>query len=735
MVATVALMAALIAGVMLAGAPRPPASALWALVMGLALGWVWLRGSRPATPWAMPALVLGGLSLVQLVPLPHALRAVLSSESTHLVDLVLGDAGHGWRPLAVDPSLTWQATARVFGAAAASLLAVEVARRSDGRRWLRAGLLGLVMVVVALGILTAAGWRMRWLATLSTSSRLSAPLRNANHLGALLAAILPLVWSVGARAMEARSERRIAILLLGLGGNVALFATASRGAVLVGVLVQVVVLGSLWRQGGRARVAAKAVVAALLLGMVVGGAGLWSRLRPTDAVDDVGIAATRATVWASAIPLMRAHPWVGIGRGALPEVLPRYTPIAAHHRYDFIENELWQLGIDLGALGLVVVAAAAWCAWRMIRQRRKSSLGQAALWGLLAFVLSNLFDFSWELPLLATVAAILAALGVEAEADPPVQPRRLLPLLASLAAVFTASMALGPLGRSTERDPSPPCAPMFLARHPLDGEVPLRCLGSGLSRDPSRDLDRTLMLLPYDGRAHGLAARLLYAAGQRDQAALEARLSLEQTQWLLLDGQVEEVLALFGDDDVRAAAAIPDRPLSVLRNAVARLVAGARPALAATLAARLQLLEPSHVGAAQILLRVAGQRRDTNAAVAAARALLAADDSEQSTERIAALLPQLGARDEAFALFMEPPSNPASVTARARAAVAVAVADPPAPALWPGAQVAAEAALARAVSLDDKAQLHEALASLFARQQDAARAAAERLAAARLRGH
>ena len=729
--ATAALLIALVAGTVLAGAPRPPAAPLWALGLGLSLLAVFALGGRPRASLALPALSLGALSLLQLVPLPHGVRALLSSESTRMIDLVLGEAGHGWRALAVDPALTLQATARAFGAASAALLAAEAAVHSTGRSWLRAALAGLFVLMLALGLATTAGWHLPWLGP--SGPRLASPLRNANHLGALLAAILPVIWALCAEAIEGRTSRRVWLVLVGVAGNVALFATASRGAILVGVATQMVVLWSLWRRGKRSKQVALAVGAAMVVATLLGGVGLWARLQPAPPVDEVGVSLSRPVVWAAAWPVVRAHALVGIGRGALPEVLPRYAPMSAYHRYDFIENQLWQLFIDFGALGLGALAAVMWAAVSLVRQRRHSRRAAAALWGLVALAVANLVDFSWELPLVATVAAILAALGSQ---EPPVSGHRwprLQGLATAVGAVTIGALALSPLGRTSEAETGAPCAPRLLERHPLDGEVVLRCLASG-SPEPSRELDRALLLLPYDGRAHAIAARLLVAAGQHDQAVVEARVALEHTRWVLLDGQVAEVLDLFATDDDRAAAAVPDRPITALRLAVAQLGGGARPALAMMLATRLQLLDPTQVGAANILLASAAQRRDTNAALVAARALLAADPSPAAPEKVAAILPGLGARAEAFALLIEPPTHAGTRAARARAAVTVAVADPPAPTLWPQARAVAESALAQALTLDDKALLHDALAELCDREQQPAHASAERAEANRLRG-
>src|SRR5262249_36635110 len=153
-----------------------------ALTLVLALVRTRDAGGLPLQLFALPLLVAGAASLVQLVPLPHALRALLSPESERVAELALRGVPHAsWRPLTADVAAGLEATTRLLGATA-FLLALGGARDEDERRRLRGALLG---ALAALALVAAAG-QVSPGAVATPRALARFPFANANHAGALL---------------------------------------------------------------------------------------------------------------------------------------------------------------------------------------------------------------------------------------------------------------------------------------------------------------------------------------------------------------------------------------------------------------------------------------------------------------------------------------------------------------------------------------------------------------------
>jgi hypothetical protein len=712
------------AAVLLAGGTRPPSSlalaAAAAVTLVLALLASRKSGGLSIQPFAWPLAIACAATLAQLVPLPHAVRALLSPATERAVELALRDLPHGsWRPLTADVAATLESAARLFGVTA--FLLALAAREEDERRLVRGALLG------ALGALAGVTlWNLG--AGNAGRALVRFPFANPNHAGALLALALPVVLAMAARADGG------ALIALGaalLAGNALLAATVSRSAIAFGLGGQSItlVLALRNRSAATARLTSGLFVLAALAALVVGALPLIERLRSATAI-------ARSDIWRGALPLLRDHWPAGIGRGALAFVYPRYGALASHTRFAFVENEWLELPVDLGVpVAFAVLATGAWALGRVFAS--ELSLGRkAALAGIGALAAHSFFDFAVEAPGVALSACLVTALACPTG-------RRKLTLGAGLAfaalTIALAAAAFSPLGRSAETDadalraaPSEETAEAAFRRHPADGFLADLAAESLLrAHDPRAAawLERALVDGPNDPLAHRLLARALAMAGLRDQAAAELHRALAMAT---AEERIEielDAVAIFGGDGERMVKALPDDAL-VQRDVLGQLLDRKQLAAAERVATALLALDPRNSdGLRGLLAARVGLQRDVELDSLAER-LLEVDRSPSAVDvAMRALARVEPARadqilDGALARATGGELVPLA-TARARRAIERNQLD--------SARTLLESALARAVSAEDKAGLHDALADVDDKAGRPNRAALERAEAARFR--
>jgi O-antigen ligase len=726
------------AAVAWAGAIRPPATVALAAATGLTLLAVvlaatWRRVALMSHPLAWPIAVVLGLVLLQLVPLPGAVRARLSPTEESLRALLLRDLPHGdWRPLTVDVGATLDAALRLGAVLALLLVAAQLGR--VGRFWLRATIGGAAAALLAPALLGVLGITLPapLASTGPTQALLHFPFVDANHAAALLLLVIPLavLWVAQGRDTQRLAAAALLTLLL-----LALVGTRSRAGLVEGVGAGAVTALLLARRADcERRVAAwigGGLIAVGLLGIVL-AAPRWMGLG--------GDFSWRWTLTRAGAAIARDHALVGVGRGAVGQVLPRYTELAARNRYPFLENGYLQLACDVGLLGMALVIAAFVRGWRQrVRTLPRSATELAARVGLVALAVHESADFAIEALGVALCACAVAALALRSV------ERLSRGAAAALALALLALCALSTtaLGRSAEveaqalltmpadADALAARADAIFLRHPSDAFVAdaaaARLLALGDARGV-RWLDRALLVAPYDVEAHRLAARALASTGRRAQAASELDRALGWASDTDRQRLLEEAVTILRDEPTLLA------PLAAVDPSVARrlyatlererlwsaLAAAAAvteerapddvPALAATVRAALELATP----AADAAKRLAALDHEPAGALLAARGLAQAGDRATAARVLDEQL-RTGLTDERLVEL-----------ATARAGLTV---DPS------EAAEVLQAAIARAVDVSAKATLHEALAEVLARAGRADRAAAERLEAARLRGH
>jgi tetratricopeptide (TPR) repeat protein/O-antigen ligase len=213
----------------------------------------------------------------------------------------------------------------------------------------------------------------------------------------------------------------------------ALVFTLSRGGVL-SLLLTLVALLALLRALGLTR------WSVLLMGALVAvtiAYGAWIGLEPflarvrTGPLDYV----SRGTQSLTTLPMLATFPLFGVGLGAYKDIYFRYQPPALHPGkvyFPYAHNDLLQLVVETGLVGAALVL---WAVWRVGRDlvgahllgrgrcpvsgdttpaRRQDpfsvGIGLGALGGVLALLVSSVFDFAARIPANGILGA--ACLGV-----------------------------------------------------------------------------------------------------------------------------------------------------------------------------------------------------------------------------------------------------------------------------------------------------------------------------------
>ncbi len=522
------------------------------------------RQGRPITiPWTIAPLVFAfGATLMVLLPLPAALRALLDARGADLKEWVAGALPAAAQQLvlpvlAVDPPEAALAMLRVVAAACVFVVIADRARRRQPREKLHRLFLvgGVLVLAIALFHRLANLHAIYGVVPVRVGGPLYGPLVNPNHLARVLGAFSFLALS-GYPALRNAGER-VATGFVAGALALGVFLTYSRGGALA--FVATAVLGTLlwwfsrWR-GESADGPDRAAAAVPLVTLTITALAVWfvrdALVKEFESIASSPLESSKAYLYGPALDLVRAHPWVGVGPGGFRTALPSLVPIGElpTPRFTHVENVLLEIlsshGLVLGS-GLLATAGAT--AWHLLRRLRSPATRGPVLVLVFLFV-GDMFDFVLQIPaglLLAAAALGLAAATAVSAGAPALRwkPIKTVPVMVLLMLVTAAStwMALPDSRRAldtklehAEGEARRELLTRAMARHPLD---PWYAYALAVEARNARDVrealvwaNRALILDPNSGSAHQEAARALWAIGNVDQALSAYRLAWAATR-------------------------------------------------------------------------------------------------------------------------------------------------------------------------------------------------------------
>jgi O-antigen ligase len=619
-----------------------PRGAQIATALAVAVALAPIATSRRVLARFSPLIVLAGVATfftaLQLVPLPHALLEALDATNVALRDdgatLAGVTANH---TITLDVPGTVGALVFFVTLLGLAIVAVRISISSGGRLFLisvLAGLCGTCAVVAFVhrffdlpglyGVITD-----------TNGPQLLSPLINGNQTACLMT--VGAVLSIGlVMYPRQRAGVRAAWLACALVCAVACLMTLSRGGALalgVGGFVTIAVLvaqrfvANDTPRRRRASFLSSSLpigivsVCAVIVVLYASAGGVKDQFTHTS-LDEIHAPRSKFVAWRSAVELIDESPWVGIGRGAFEPVFQRVHPASAYATYTHLENEYLQAVVDWGVPGAIVLAfVAIWLVAGALRRWRDGPLAAGALGALAAVLLQSNVDFGIEfLGLAAPITVVVATLVYVPLRE--TTPKRLA-ATRSIRIAHIVTLALGALLLTTSitkpiaedhaelearTDVSFDELRGTLARHPFDYYGYARLAESMLrANQPGavRLLNHALVLHPTDPGLHLAAARMLYAAKHRDQAAIEyaAALPAARDQRHIFS----EIAQRFSPDI--AATAIP--PDVVMIDSWMRTLAELdRDDITLAWLEHVVLLKPQALHACERLFTLATQRVD-----------------------------------------------------------------------------------------------------------------------------
>jgi O-antigen ligase len=366
-----------------------------------------------------------GLVLVQLVPLPPAIWALLPGRGTVAEGYRLLGMPLPWLPLSLSPHATQGALLSFVPPVAIFAAARWLGPDKPG--WSGLILLGVALAGVLVGIAQVSSGGPDFHAVRNDGAALGF-FANSNHQGLLLVAAIPFLAVVGGRIAGERPHRRGPLLtLLALAAGLSVVGIVLSGSLAAaGLLIPVAAASALlmrpqWRRRWRVVIAAALLVPAI-------AAPLTSQLSTSGQVS----LSTRAAIAQHTALMIRDTFPFGIGAGAFAAYYPRYEDATEVDRWyvNHAHNDYLEIAAETGLGGtLLVLTLLWWWGRRSIALWRSPASSAAALAGTVAsaaLLLHSLVDYPLRTDALAALLGYcLAAMRLTRGPDASGGPRHL----------------------------------------------------------------------------------------------------------------------------------------------------------------------------------------------------------------------------------------------------------------------------------------------------------------------
>jgi tetratricopeptide (TPR) repeat protein len=326
--------------------------------------------------------------------------------------------------------------------------------------------------------------------------------------------------------------------------------------------------------------------AAVALGAGALVAALAVTQRTANQLEDTSLGKLAMVSWVR--PLLKEHPWLGVGRGAFESAFQRYRIGQNNLVYSHAENFVIQWAAEWGLpVCVLALAALAWGLRPKAVGLRRSAVVLGAFVGVVVLLLQNLVDLGLEVPAIGLAAAVClgACVGEGARREGEPSSSRYarvwigasalgLALLLSAAHYGRESLGQARLRLDSALEGADVKSDVVreaffrdvrraMLQHPADPYFPrlaaVASLRSGVA-NPLPWLDRSLELGMRSGRTHYLLARALANWRKTEQALLEFRLAARFDPGL--SDRIAEALLEVSRDPQQLARAVPQGPAS-----------------------------------------------------------------------------------------------------------------------------------------------------------------------------
>lgn len=388
-----------------------------------------IRPPRSVSPRTASYAICAVLAaaLVGLVPLPHAVRALLAPAGTELLSSAAPD-DVGWRPTSLAPHATVAGVAFAAAYVLAFLLIAAEARRTGGRRLVTTLLTLSGVGLAVIGVLQFVSQRgepqprIYWTFRVAEAGTPFGPYVNRNLFAGAMAVLASIAageclaaWSEARRAIGA-AYGAAALLMIG-----ALAMTTSRGGALGAVAAACFLVAC---APSRRRIRGALLVGAGLVAVV--GLLAWlgvlqaflARIPQSD-----GRALNRFGVQGDALRAFLGNPVTGTGAGTFDSVYPAFQRVCDDRSFSNAHSDWAQILMETGLFGLVAAVLVVREVVRWVRiglgmegATRWRVLGPAA--GAFAIAVHGFFDVNLHVPANALLTVCALSLASAAAAEP-----------------------------------------------------------------------------------------------------------------------------------------------------------------------------------------------------------------------------------------------------------------------------------------------------------------------------
>ncbi len=374
-------------------------------------------------PGLLPLLLLFGLMVFQLVPLPGSLVKIISPGSYDVYSPLLSLSGDsGWMSLSVSRRATLHEMLRIGSCGLMYIVTVQFLSHPEKLKKTVNIAVFLAAAVAFLAIVQAVGSpdKIYWIRQVPHNAHPFGPWINPNQFAGYIELICPLAFGLflfykpRVKGGESFRQKFVSFftvpgihrhLFLGFGTVLmvlAVFVSLCRGGMLsIAAAGAVFLFLAKWKFPGRGRTIFLVIVVSLFLAISWFGWDIIISEFNHGFESDGTVRDGRLTLWSDCLEIIKDFPIFGAGFGTFLYIYPLYKTIGDNNIYDHAHNDYLELLTDGGVTGFFLalwfVLSVLLHGWKMIRVRRDRYailLGIGSVSGVVALLFHSVTDFN-----------------------------------------------------------------------------------------------------------------------------------------------------------------------------------------------------------------------------------------------------------------------------------------------------------------------------------------------------
>lgn len=360
------------------------------------------------------ALLLLAYPLIQLIPLPVSVINLIHPKFRELITISPGISPvfHSVSPY---PFATEMEICRLFIYLTVFFLASFGIRDEEGVLRVIRALIVFGFILAIFAIVQHATWngKIYWFKKpIHENAMPFGPYVNKSHFAGFIGMIIPL--ALGISLWSGRIEKKLIFAFLGIIMAIALFFSLSRGGI-VSFLAGMIVFSVLILAKGMSK---KRLIPIAVFALILGAYLLFLGVSPivTRFAQSEATIQQRLAAWMGTLLAFKDYAVLGSGFGTFQYIFKIYQPDGLYLYWDYAHNDYLELLLELGIVGIVVVAFFLLVVLRTIVRTewhgRELYLRAAFLSSISTIAVHSTVDFNFHIPSNALLFFLILGLGV-----------------------------------------------------------------------------------------------------------------------------------------------------------------------------------------------------------------------------------------------------------------------------------------------------------------------------------